>query len=222
MRDHHDLLGIRPERFDQNIAALARHDHHAARCGEDRLHHCALRRGRLVDHSVESGHQRHAQGRDQRKQVAARFAAENAELVLQANHIEAFIVDEAGGGAVVCGPVRTDAAAHLRGIGMGAARVTHGNDRGFGHIGQRADRKLEIRGERGDATAARQGIANKGDAERAHAGLHLGPQPAHGAPRRAEVAEDNRNCPGLFPAAGQSEGVSAICPCGQLRSSGWA
>ena len=57
----------------------------------------ALRRRRLGEHGVQRRDDRHGQARQQRHDVAAGLAAENAEFVLQGDDVEPAGVQELGG-----------------------------------------------------------------------------------------------------------------------------
>ena len=81
----------------QQFAALVGHHHDLRRGLDDALHHRALRGRRLGQHGVERRHDRHGEARQQLEDVAAGFAAENSEFVLQANDVEPAGVQE------VCG-----------------------------------------------------------------------------------------------------------------------
>ena len=61
----------------------------------------ALRRCRLGKNRVKRRDDRHGQPREQRQDVAAGFAAENAEFVLQGNDVELAGIQEVGRAHVV-------------------------------------------------------------------------------------------------------------------------
>ena len=68
---------------------------------DDALHHRALGRGRLGQHRMQRRDDRHGEARQQLEDVAAGFAAENAEFVLQADDIEPAGVQEGRGAHIV-------------------------------------------------------------------------------------------------------------------------
>ena len=61
----------------------------------DALQHASLRRRRLGQHGVKGADERYAQSLEHREDVAARLAAEDPELVLEADGVEASGIDEA-------------------------------------------------------------------------------------------------------------------------------
>ena len=65
----------------------------------------ALRRRRLRQHGVQRGDDRHGQPREQRQDVAAGLAAEDAEFVLQRDDVELPGVQEVGGAPVILDPL---------------------------------------------------------------------------------------------------------------------
>ena len=106
----------------------------------------------------------HRQPLQQRQDVLACLAAEDAELVLQADRVEPSCIDVRCCCHVVGEYVLPDLTTNRRRIVVGAIAVGHGNDRGNDRRNARCDRLLQIRGERRDTAAARQRIADKGDA----------------------------------------------------------
>ena len=85
----------------QQLASLLGHDDDLRRRLDDALHHRALGRGRLGQHRVQRRDDRHGEARKQLKNVAAGFAAENSEFVLQGNDVEPAGVQERGGAHIV-------------------------------------------------------------------------------------------------------------------------
>ena len=152
--------------IDQDVPGLARHHHDARRCGEQPHHDRALRLTRLVQHRMQGGDKRNAQRCDQAQQVVARFAAEDAELVLQRYHVKAGCVDVLRRLQIGTGLVLRDCEVHRLVMGARSIRIVHGNDRCLGHIVLSAQRQFEIGGECGDAAAPGQRIADEHDAQR--------------------------------------------------------
>ena len=98
VRDDLDLLGRHADRRCRSSSrALLGHDDDAAPTASMiALEHGALRRRRLGQDGVQRRDDRHGQPRQQRQDVAAGLAAEDAELVLQRDDVELAGVQEVG------------------------------------------------------------------------------------------------------------------------------
>src|SRR3546814_11522845 len=83
--------------IDQHVAGLVGHDDHPRRCGNDILHDAALRRGRPIENRVQGGDERRLEPRYEAENQRACLAAEDAELMLEADEIERLAIDELGG-----------------------------------------------------------------------------------------------------------------------------
>ena len=126
-----------------------------------RSQHAALRRRRLGKNRMQRGDDRHGQPRQQRHDVAARVAAENAEFMLEGDDVEPAGIQEVGRAHVIVDPVVVDLKADGGGIVVDVAMVGHRHDAGLHARARRGDRLLQIGREGGDAAAARQRIADE-------------------------------------------------------------
>ena len=88
MGDDLDLVVRHAIDVAQQFAALLGHHDDLRGHLDDALHHRALSRRRLGQHGVQRRDDRHGQARQQRQDMGAGFAAENAELVLQTDDVE--------------------------------------------------------------------------------------------------------------------------------------
>ncbi len=181
----------------QDRAPLRAHDDDSLGELEDLVEHRALVGVRRVEDGVERRDDRHPQLAQERADEAARLAAEDSELVLEADHIDGVHVEEVGG-APVGGEVRLgDLEADAGRIVVPCADLVHRQDEAVGVGGLVRDRVREVRGERGDAALARRVVAEHrngpdgGRAQRARNGLQRGP------PLTARVsAIDEQRAPG--------------------------
>ena len=97
VRDDLDLVGRHVIDAAQQLAALLGHHDDLRRGLDDALHHARAACRRLGQHRMQRRHDRHGQARQQHQDVLAGFAAENAELVLQRDDVEAAGVQEVRG-----------------------------------------------------------------------------------------------------------------------------
>ena len=81
----------------QDFPAHACHDHEAVAVIGEALHHVALRRVRILEDGVERGHHRQARLADQCEHVTAGRSAEDAEFVLDAQHVHLALVESVRG-----------------------------------------------------------------------------------------------------------------------------
>ena len=93
--------------------------------------------------------------------LSAGLTAENPVLVLEANDVEALIVQELGGLDIFVDRFVVDLKAHGRRIVIGAAGIRHGDDAGLQIRASRRDRPMKIMGEGRDSAAARKMIADE-------------------------------------------------------------
>ena len=83
MRDELDLFRRHPVCGAQQLSTFLGHDNNPRRHPDDPIQDAALRRGRLGQNGVKRRDDRHGQAREQRHDVAAGFAAEDAEFMLE-------------------------------------------------------------------------------------------------------------------------------------------
>jgi hypothetical protein len=105
----------------------------------------------------------HAQIAQQREDVAAGWATEDAVLVLEDDKINSVDVQEVGGARigfeVALGDLKTDA----RWVGIALLGVVDGNSKDVGFWGGSGEGFAEVGGEGGDAALSRQVVADDGD-----------------------------------------------------------
>ena len=98
----------------------------------------------------------HCEPGEQRKNVASRFSAEDAELMLQRNGVKVPRVQELGCVHIIFQPGVIDLVADDRRIVIGAVMIGHRHDAGFQPRSQGRNRLFQIGGESGDAAPSRQ------------------------------------------------------------------
>ena len=128
MRDNLDLFRRHPVYGAQQLAAFLGHDDDPRRRVDDPMHDIALRRCRLGQDGVKRRDDRHGQPREQRHDVAARFAAEDAEFVLERDDFELTCIQEVGRTHVVFYFVVVDLKANDGRIVVGLAVIGHRHD----------------------------------------------------------------------------------------------
>ena len=154
------------------------HDDEALRELGELVHHAALQGIGLAEDGVQRRHDRHAQLAQQREDVAARLAAEDAVLVLHAHDVDGVDVQE-----VRRAPVRRDVAlgdleANPRRVRVTLAGVVHREHEAVdrGELGR--DRVAEIGREGGDPALARQVVAEHRDSAQRSPGDHFRHHPS--------------------------------------------
>ena len=115
----------------QQFAALVGHHNDLRRGIDDAIHDCALRGGRICQHGVERRHDRHGEARQQFEDVAAGFATENSEFVLQAYGVEPAGIQEVCCTDVFFDLVVLDMKSDRLGIIIGLAMIGHRHDAGL-------------------------------------------------------------------------------------------
>ena len=131
VRDDLDLFRRHPVDGAQQLPAFLRHDDDPRRHVDDPVQHATLHRCRLGQNGVKRRDDRHGQAREQRQDVAAGFAAENAEFMLQRDDVELPCIQEVGRTHVVLDLVVVDLKANDGRIVVGVTVIGHRDDRGF-------------------------------------------------------------------------------------------
>ena len=131
VRDDLDLVCRHPIHGAQQLSTFLRHDDDPRRYFDDAIHDIALRRGRLGQDGVQRRDDRHGQPRQQRHDVAARFATEDAEFMLETDDFELARIQEIGRPHVVLDFVIVDLKAHDGRIVVGMTVIGHRHDRCF-------------------------------------------------------------------------------------------
>ena len=129
VRDDFDLFRRHPVDGAQQLAAFLRHDDDPRRHVDDPIHDVALRRRRLGQNGVKRRDDRHGQPREQRHDVAAGLAAENAEFMLQADDVELTGIQEVGRTHIVFELVIVDLKPNDGWIVVGVTMIGHRHDR---------------------------------------------------------------------------------------------
>jgi hypothetical protein len=163
VRDQIDLLFGHAVDVAQEAGAALAHHHQPVGALDQFFHDAALIRIGLAQHGVQGGDDRHAQLAQQRQNVAARRAAEDAVFMLQANEVHVVAVEEISGASIGGGVALRDFEADARRIVVArfgvvdrqreARRVRVGGGDGFTQVG----------GEGRDAALPRHVIADEGD-----------------------------------------------------------
>ena len=148
----------------QQLRAGGAHHHQPLREPRQLVDHHPLRRVGLRQDGVQRGDDGHPQVAQQRQHVRAGLAAEDAVLVLHAEHVHLVHVEEVGR-AMVGGQVAlVDLEPHARRVGMTPPGVVHGQHEAVGPGHGLAQRVGQVRGEGGDAAVAGQVVAEQGKA----------------------------------------------------------
>ena len=104
---------------------------------------------------------RHFQPRQKLGDIPASFPAEDSILVLEANDVEALLVQEFGGLNILADRFVVDLEENCRRILISVARVRHGDDPGLQLRAIERDRSMKIMGKGRDAAATGQMIADE-------------------------------------------------------------
>ena len=173
VRDHRDLLDADAIDRSQELPTFLRHDDEAGGSPCDLPDHGALLRARLCEHRVQRRDDRHVERGDQRQDLLAVLAAEDAEFVLQRDDVRRPPVEQVRGGGVGAGIVLVETEDHVRRIVVDLAGIVHRDDRGrHARPGERQGR-TKVAGEGRDTTAARQRVSNENDTGKARHGRNL-------------------------------------------------
>jgi hypothetical protein len=135
-------------------------------------HHAALFQVWLAQHRVQGGDDGHPQFVQQRQHMAAGKSAENAKFVLQANHIHIGDVQKIRRPQVRRQVLLGNLETHFRRIIVSIREVIDRHNETLHRREFRRHGAAQIRCERGDATFARQIIAEKSNFTNAGDGLH--------------------------------------------------
>jgi hypothetical protein len=181
VRNHLDLLGGRVVDLVQKLAGLLGHDHHPRGDGDDPVDHSPLNARRLRQDRMQRCHHGHAEPVEQRENVVAGFAAEDAELVLERDNIVPAVIQNIRCVSVVLDRLVADFKPDLCRIVVRPAAVGHRDDAGFDTGIQGCDGLSEIGREGRDAAATWQRVSDESNA------LGL----AHG---RASMAKRSGSC----------------------------
>ena len=172
MRDEINLRHRRMIDFAQQFPATFGHDHQPRREPDQLAHHAPLLRVRLAQHRVQRGDDGHLQFAQQRQHMTARRPAENAELMLHANHVHVRDVEEIRRAQIRRQVLLRNLKAHLRRIIVATREVIDRHDEALHRRKLRRHRAAQVRRERGDAAFPRQIIAEKRDLADGRCGLH--------------------------------------------------
>ena len=145
----------------QESASPLAHHNHPVRQGRQFVHDLALCGVRLFQNGVKGGHDGHAEFAEQLDDVAPRHAPEDAELVLQTDHVDVVDVQEFGRapvrGQFLVPHFKTDP----RGIVVPFLHIVHGNREHVGIRVRLGKRLAHVSGERRYPALARKVISDK-------------------------------------------------------------
>ena len=112
---------------------------------------------------MQRRHDRDGQARQQGHDLTSRFAAENAEFMLQGNGLEPAAVQIFGRPHIIIRPIVVDLQADGGRIIVDLAVIGHRNDDGFQIASRGRNGALQIGGKGRDATAAGKRISDERD-----------------------------------------------------------
>ncbi len=147
--------------FAQEFPAPFGHDHQPRREPDQLAHHAPLLRVRLAQHRVQRGDDGHLQFAQQRQHMTARRPAENAELMLHANHVHVRDVQEIRRAQIRRQVLLRNLKAHFRRVIVAARKVIDRYDKALNRWMLRRHRAAQIGRERGDAAFPWQIIAEE-------------------------------------------------------------
>jgi hypothetical protein len=185
VRDHVDRGARHAMDRCEQLGAVLAHHHQPLRELRQLVDHAALRQAGLAQDRVQRRHDRHAQLAQEGDQVAAGLAAEDAELVLHRDDVDAVDVQVVGGPPVRRRIGLADLEADARGVAVALARVVHRDDEAVDRRRRVEERAGEVRRERGDAALSRQVIAEHADAP----DQRVGRVASGGAPRARGIVD---------------------------------
>ena len=147
--------------FAQELLAPFGHGHQSRRKPDQFAHHAPLLRVRLAQHRVQRGDDGHLQFAQQRQHMTARRPAENAELMLHANHVHVGDVEEIRRAQVGRQVLLHNLEPHFRRIIVAARQVIDRDDQALHGRKLRRHGAAQIGCKRGNAAFPRQIIAEK-------------------------------------------------------------
>ncbi len=164
VRNDVDLLRRNAVDRMQQIASLLCH-HHDLRGPLDYVgQHTLLDRIRLGENRMQRSDEWHVQLRHESLYVGSGLAAEDAELMLQADDIEGTCIEARRSARIVLRVHVVNLRLHHSRVTVRLALLRHSDDLRL-HVAL-CDGLLQVAGERSDATAARQGIPDEREAKR--------------------------------------------------------
>ena len=141
--------------FAQHLRAFVRHYHHAIAESHDFVHHLALRGARVAQHRVQCRHHRHPHFLQQREQMTPRHSAEDAELMLHAQHLRIVEVQKIRRAPVRIQVLLKHFKADALRIAMAFHTIVHRSREAFRVRRSTGDRLAQIRRESRDPAAPR-------------------------------------------------------------------
>ena len=147
----------------QHAAGALGHDDQTRGKVDEFVEHPALVGVRVFQHGVEGGDDGHAHPAEEGEDVAAGRPPEDAEFMLQAEHVHVGEVEEVGRAHVGGDIGLRDFEADLGRVGIVSGAVGHGDDRAAPIRIGRNDGIAQVAGEGGDAALPRGIVAEKSD-----------------------------------------------------------
>jgi len=163
MRDEIDFFRGRLVNVEQDAPALFGHNDKTRRETNQLAHNAQLVRVGIAQDRMQGGHDRHVQLVQQREQVAARHAAEDAELVLHAENIDIRDVQEIGRAQIGRQLPFLYLEAHLRGIVVPPLDVIDRHDQALQGRELRRHRRAQVCREGRNAALSREIVSQERD-----------------------------------------------------------
>jgi hypothetical protein len=151
--DHDHLRTLDAIAGPQQVDGLVGQHHQDVRSRRHGPEGVALVGRRGGEHRVQRGDHGDPQVVEQLGQVAAGRAAEDAELVLDAHHVDVALLDELGCGPVVAELAGLDLEDHVGPVGVGPPALGEGHLHGGGGRLEGGEGAPQVVGEGGDAAA---------------------------------------------------------------------
>ena len=161
MRDEVNFGRRRLVNFAQELLAPLGHGHQPRRKPDQVAHHAPLLRVRFAQHRVQRGDDGHLQFAQQRQHMTARRPAENAKLMLHANHVHVRDVQKIRRTQVGRQVLLRNLKTHLRRVIVAARKVIDRDDEALHRRKFRCHRAAQVGRERGNAAFPGQIIAEK-------------------------------------------------------------
>ena len=164
MWDELDLLRLDAVHVDQKLDSPLGHHHQAVGEFCESLHDGPLVGVRFTENSVKGGHRGHAQFAQQGQDVTARRAAEDPELMLQAENINIVDVQKIRGPPIRCDLLLRNLEPHAFGVVVSILRVIDGHHEDLS-LAVRSDECIgQVSSERSNPALTRQRVADACDA----------------------------------------------------------